>query len=246
MRAVILAAGRGSRVKKLTEDKPKCLIEFCGKPLLHWQLEALNGAGISEIAVVTGYLNHRIAVPGVTLFHNAEWAETNMVRSLICARSWLEAEETIVSYADIVYPADTVDTLKKTSGDLVIPFNTKWREVWDVRFSDPLADAETFKIDAAGKLLEIGKRPHRFEDVEGQYMGLLKFSPTGWRNVAAHLNSLSPETVQKMDMTTLLQRSLGAGIPISTVPVAGRWFEVDSEADLESYHALVKGPDQPW
>ena len=57
MKAIILAAGRGSRMKNLTSDKPKCLVKLHGKPLLEWQLESMYKSGISEIAVVTGYKN---------------------------------------------------------------------------------------------------------------------------------------------------------------------------------------------
>ena len=53
--AIILAAGRGSRMKELTEEKPKCLVELAGKPLLHWQLSALRAAQHERILVVRGY-----------------------------------------------------------------------------------------------------------------------------------------------------------------------------------------------
>ena len=55
MKAIILAAGRGSRMKHLTDEKPKCLAKLGGKLLIEWQLEALSAAGINEIAIVTGY-----------------------------------------------------------------------------------------------------------------------------------------------------------------------------------------------
>ena len=55
MKAIILAAGRGSRMKNMTDERPKCLVELGGKPLLEYQLTALRQAGINEIAVVTGY-----------------------------------------------------------------------------------------------------------------------------------------------------------------------------------------------
>ena len=49
---IILAAGRGSRMSNLTEERPKCMVELAGKPLLHWQLSALRRAGISSILAV--------------------------------------------------------------------------------------------------------------------------------------------------------------------------------------------------
>ncbi len=76
MKAIILAAGRGSRMKSLTEERPKCLVELAGKALLDWQLEALREAGVSEIAIVTGYKRELLANRGLVEFYNPRWAET--------------------------------------------------------------------------------------------------------------------------------------------------------------------------
>ena len=100
MKAIILAAGRGSRMKKLTEDKPKCLIKLNGETLLDSQLRVLSNAGIEEIAIVTGYKRELLTNRGTLEFHNARWAKTNMVSSLTCAKEWLEKEPCIVSYSD--------------------------------------------------------------------------------------------------------------------------------------------------
>ena len=53
MKAIILAAGRGSRMGELSEDSPKCLVEVCGRTLLSWQIAALHGAGIEDIGLIT-------------------------------------------------------------------------------------------------------------------------------------------------------------------------------------------------
>ncbi len=247
MQAVILAAGRGSRVAGLTAEKPKCLIEFCGKSLLDWQLEALRGAGIKKIALVTGYLSEKLDRVDLVKFHNSDWSRTNMVCSLMCAKTWVEQEETIVSYADIIYPPSTVQMIISSRGDIGIPYNTRWKEIWEARFSDPLADAETFKFTKNNFLEEIGNHPKTLEEVMGQYMGLLKFSPGGWKKVFRVLSEFPPEKTRKMDMTTLLRACLQAGIPIFVFPIEGKWYEVDSEEDLKSYQKLVeKNHGKPW
>ena len=101
MKAIILAAGRGSRMKHLTDTQPKCLVELNGKSLLDWQLKALRDAGITEIAIVTGYRRQLLVNRGLIEFYNPRWAETNMVSSLACADEWLTTEPCIVSYSDI-------------------------------------------------------------------------------------------------------------------------------------------------
>lgn len=103
MKAIILAAGRGSRMKSLTDERPKCMVELRGKTLLEWQLAALRDAGIREIAIVTGYKRELLAEQGLVEFHNPRWAQTNMVSSLACAEAWLQDEPSIVSYSDIFY-----------------------------------------------------------------------------------------------------------------------------------------------
>src|ERR1700679_4382901 len=156
MRAVILAAGRGSRMGELGEQRPKCLISLAGKPLLERQVTALRGGGASEIGIVRGYRADMITVPGATYFANERWAETNMVMSLAAAASWLRSEPVIVSYADIFYRSELIRGLAGAPGELVIAYDRDWRRLWGRRFADPLADAETFRIDSAGQLLEIG------------------------------------------------------------------------------------------
>ncbi len=239
LRAVILAAGRGSRMKADTDAKPKCLTELAGKALLDWQLEALRGAGIRDIGIVRGYLGHLLARPGVAAFENPRWAETNMVASLACAGRWLAEGDCIVSYADIVYPAAHVAALAAAPGEIAIAYDLDWLRLWRLRFADPLADAETFRIEADGRLVEIGARAASVEEIMGQYMGLLRFTPAGWRRAEAHVASLPAERRDKLDMTSLLRGLLAGGARIDTVPVRGQWLEVDNGRDLELYRGIV-------
>ena len=95
MKAIILAAGRGTRMKALTEEKPKCLVELDGQSLLEKQLNALRQAGIEDIAIVTGYRRELLIPFNLVEFHNPRWAETNMVTSLACAEQWLQSEQQI-------------------------------------------------------------------------------------------------------------------------------------------------------
>ena len=60
MKAIILAAGRGSRMKSLTKNTPKCLLKIKGRPLIEWQINALKGSQIDQIAVTTGYLKEQL------------------------------------------------------------------------------------------------------------------------------------------------------------------------------------------
>lgn len=238
MKAILLAAGRGSRMGPLTETGPKCLTRLKGKSLLDWQIEALRGAGLREISLVRGYCADRLERPDLTFFENRRWNETNMFVSLTCAGEWLQRDVCIISYSDIVYPSQHIEELLQASGDIVITYDREWRKLWQTRFEDPLADAETFRIDPEGMLLEIGGKARTLEEIQGQYMGLLKFTPAGWNHAMEYASTLDPRERDRLDMTALLKGLIRSGVPVRTIPVDGRWYEVDSERDLQLYERI--------
>ena len=241
MRAFILAAGRGSRLGHLGADRPKCLVELAGKPLIERQIAALRRGGVDEIAVVRGYRAEMIDFPGLSYFINERWAETNMVMSLARAATWLRSGPVIVSYGDIFYRSELVRGLAGASGPLVVCFDRVWRQLWTRRFADPLADAETFRINSDGQLLEIGGRTTRIEDIQGQYMGLFKFTPPAWSIVEALLATLDGPVRDKLDVTGLLRRLLaGKELSIATFGAEGEWGEVDNQEDVALYEEMAR------
>jgi L-glutamine-phosphate cytidylyltransferase len=240
LRALILAAGRGSRMGDLGDDRPKCLVELAGKPLIERQIAALRRGGVDEIGVVRGYRAEMIDFPSLTYFANERWAETNMVMSLVAASPWLRSGPIIVSYADIFYRSELVRGLINAPGQLVISYDRAWQRLWTRRFADPLADAETFRINVAGQLLEIGGKTTRSEDIKGQYMGLLKFTPPAWGAVEALLSRFDAPSRDRLDMTGLLRRLLTEKeLPIDTFGTDGQWGEIDNPGDVVLYHNMV-------
>ncbi|MFZ3170131.1 MAG: phosphocholine cytidylyltransferase family protein [Candidatus Methanoperedens sp.] len=240
MKAIILAAGRGSRMGSLTDNTPKCLIELAGKTLLQRQLDSLRGAGIDKIGIVRGYLADQLYTPGIKFFENKRWEKTNMVFSLSCAKEWLQRDECIVSYSDIIYSINAIDVLIKAHGDIVITYDKNWLKLWKVRFEDPLSDAETFQVDDKGKLLEIGKKANDIDEIKGQYMGLLKISTKGWKIIYNYLSNLSREEYDLLCITSMLQNLIQSGVEISAVPISDCWYEVDNENDLKLYQSIMK------
>lgn len=239
MQAVILAAGRGSRLNQATDDRPKCLIELKGRPLLRHQIDALATGGAGPLAAVRGYRGDRLEGFGLTLFDNPRWADTNMVASLRCAAPWAAAGPTIVSYSDIFYDARLVSRLIAASGDIVVAYDPAWAGLWQRRFADPLSDAETFRLNPDGTIAEIGAKPRTLDEIEGQYMGLLRFTPAGFAIVEAAADSLPPERRDKLDMTSLLSLLIARGNTLTAVRNDWPWGEVDSPSDLALYEAMT-------
>ncbi len=236
LQGIILAAGRGSRMGVLTDNLPKCRTMLHGKELIQWQLVGLKGAGVEEIAMVRGYLAETFDFC-VTYFENSRWADTNMVKSLVAADDWLKADTCVVSYSDIVYSQNAVRRLVVAEGDITITYDPNWHELWKLRFDDPLSDAETFRLQG-NRVVEIGNRAETIEEIEGQYMGLLKFTPYGWQQVMDYLGGFKQKEQDLMDMTKLLQGLIAAGVDICAIPIGDQWFEVDSEKDLVKYEGV--------
>lgn len=261
MKALILAAGRGSRLRELTDDRPKCLVSLAGKPLLRWQYDALCAAGAKEVLVVRGYLAERLVPEAAGLpsgafatVDNPRWAHCNMLASLLCAAPWLDAAfdggetEVVVSYADIVYPAGHVRALCAGGGShpVSLTYDTRWEALWRIRFADPLSDAESFAC-RDGLLCDIGRKPCGMDDIHGQYMGLLRLTAQGWRTVVAVCRELG-DAVDRTDMTSFLRLLLERQIPVAAVSVGGRWCEVDDQDDLRAYESRLAqgGWEHDW
>jgi choline kinase len=238
-KGVILAAGRGSRMRDLTQERPKCLVEVGGQTLLDRQLAGFRRSGITDIGIVTGYRRELLVRDGVSEFHNARWADTNMVYSLACARAWLERYPCVVSYSDIFFEPSAVASLVACPAPFAITYDPNWLSIWSRRFADPLSDAETFRLGANEVVVEIGNKPTSLEEVEGQYMGLLRFTPTAWNEVYGIFEDLPREVSDRLQMTHLLQKVIGRGqMAVAGVSYRGVWGEIDSPEDLSSYEYL--------
>lgn len=238
-RGLILAAGRGRRLQPLTDTRPKCLVTLAGRALLDWQLAALQASGIREVAVVVGYRGGQVRRPGVTRFENSHWADSNMVASLLCAREWLGSAPCVVSYADIVYHPDVVVRLCRSPQEIAIAYDVAWRSLWEARFDHPEGDAESLRVDG-GLVVEIGRRVGDLGAVQGQYLGLVKFGPAGWRRTERWLSRLDDDTLRGLEMTHLLQSLISEGEAVAGIPIHGRWCEIDCVHDLGLYEAKIQ------
>ncbi len=239
MKAVILAAGQGKRLHPLTLDKPKCLLEIDHKALLDYQLDVIRDAGIEDIVVVKGYLGHLVNRPGTRSYLNERYEDTNMVWTLFCARQELQGT-VVVSYGDIAYSLRILKSLMKFPRDICVVIDRAWETYWKERFSNPLDDAETLKMDSRGRIVEIGQRPEKREDIQGQYIGLMKFSGEGLAilkqvfDAALRSGSLCGKPPEKAYMTDMLQAIIDDGYDVWPVFADGGWVEIDTAHDLNA------------
>lgn len=245
-RAVILAAGQGTRLRPLTDDRPKCLVHLLGKSLLERQIKTLQQAGVSNIHIATGYRSDQIEVLGFGTSFNARFAETNMVETLFCALDFIQQEgDLIIAYGDIVYQDDNLKALLACSDEIALMIDSRWKDLWDLRLENPLDDAETLVMDEQGYVTELGKKPESYERIQGQYTGLIKIRSDKISEFVQFYKQLDRAAIydgkdfDNMYMTSFLQQLIDTGWKAKAVLVNNGWLEIDSVEDLDQYKAMA-------
>lgn len=239
IKVILLVAGEGTRLRPFTLDRPKCMVEIEGKSLLERQLEVLNNEGLNDVVMIGGYKCEMLKKYGYKIIENSRYFETNMLWTLFCAEGELEGE-VIVSYGDIVYSKRVIRALLDSNSDIAVTIDKDWESYWRSRSEDPLNDAETLKIRKDGTISEIGQKPKSIDEIEGQYMGLMKFSDRGLKQIKEifhrsikDINILGKDA-ENAYMTDLLQAAVEQNKKVTAVPIFGEWIEIDTVSDLQS------------
>lgn len=247
MRAIILAAGMGTRLGELTRDTPKCMMEVGGRTLLERQIEGWRKAGASEIVVVRGYLSDHIQYPGVTYVENTDYAHNGLLLSLMTARALMQGGFAF-SYADTVWrwqnAAALLERLQHQRAMAVVA-DVDWRDIYEGRDQHPLSEAECVSLDATGQVARAGKvvsPEEAYAEVAGmggvgpgaaeafvEAFDALLASPEGAETVFGQKGPLRLAYVVDL----MLHVAATQGIPFWPVPVHGGWREIDTPQDLE-------------
>lgn len=240
MRAIILAAGQGTRLRPLTDSRPKCLVELAGQPMVHWQLEVLSQAGISDVHLVGGYRSETLTDLPVTLHHNARFEHTNMVHTLFCALEAMQGDsDLLIAYGDIVYEPRVLAKVLACDAPVCVAADRAWHDYWLARMDDPLSDAESFRMDDNGRITELGRVPGSVEEVQAQYLGLIKVRKDRVQDFVQFWKGLEPnvshagECRDTMYMTTFLQLLINGGWEVKAALTDNGWLEVDEPSDLQ-------------
>ncbi|UJF33208.1 phosphocholine cytidylyltransferase family protein [Paenibacillus hexagrammi] len=249
MKAIILAAGQGTRLRPLTDKCPKAMVKLHNKSLLDYQIEQFHRAGIQDIAVITGYKREAVTTEhAIKLYTNERFAETNMVYTLFCAQDELQ-EDVIVSYGDIFYSEPALQKLMSSESDISVVVDTQWKSYYAERFGNPYDDAESLVLNEAGQIRSIGQSQPLLENIQAQYIGLMRFKQRGLEQIKGifheSMQSDAPigwgRAAEKAYMTDLLQEAIHRGFDIQAVPIDGGWFEIDS---LHDYEVALKCMDK--
>lgn len=243
MKAIIIGAGRGSRLGDRTDEVPKTLVEVVGRPMLDWILDALAHAGFprDQVIFVAGYRADviRRRYPELQFVENAGWEHNNILVSLMCARQHMQ-EGFLCSYSDIVYDPEIARRVSEAPEDLVLGCDTAWRRRYRDRSQHPESDAE--KLTADGRRVTAISRRIPSEAASGEFIGVLKASPAGAARFCAgfdqaqrkHQGGVFREgrVFERAYLIDLLAELLEAREPMVREDTPGGYMEIDTLEDL--------------
>lgn len=238
--AVILAAGSGSRLRPLTLDTPKCLLEVGGRTILSRQLDQIAAAGIDRAVVVTGYLADRVEdhlrrhpppVP-VALAPNAEWATTGNCMSVLTARPQVTAGGIVLCDGDVVLQGDALRRLVSDAAACGLLLDRETR----------LGEEEMKAlVDGRGAVRRVSKQLNPAE-AAGESIGVQKVSGPALQILWATLDAMREAGDTGGYYEDAFQRMLQAGVSFHTVLIGHHeWTEIDDLADLEDARARFAG-----
>lgn len=221
MRALILAAGRGSRMGDRRDSQPKCLLEVGGRALIEHQLETLADCGVGPVALVVGYRAEEIKeVVGIRAeyFHNNRWRNTNSMYSFWLAREWFTSDVMILN-SDLLFSPEVIERLVRAQGDAIAIDSSSGR------------GAEQMKVQVADGRLVCMSKTLAQEHVAGENLGILLLREATALRVAEQAAQILEHN--ENDWLGAAVSEVAKDRPIEAVDVAGLpWGEIDFQVDL--------------
>ena len=237
-RAILLAASRGAELGALTEDRPKCMIDVRGQPLLRRLIGTVREAGARDVTVVRGYKKDVINLPSIDMVDNDLYMATGEAASLACALDRIKGE-CLIAYGDILFRHHILDQLFATEGDIVVTVDALWRERqsdaknWVRDFAECTRPFSPTYLDDAPSFLKGISSSLPADRISGEWMGLAKLSARGAEMVVEALQAMRADgTLAKAGLPEMFSRMVERGARIRVLYVAGQWLDVDDAADL--------------
>jgi len=236
MDALIMAAGRGSRLAAFTEDRPKALVDLGGISPLELQLDLLVNRGIRRAIIVVGYRGPLVAGAAqarvgdrmeIETVHNPFWPVANVISSAWLARSLLQGAF-LYLHADTVFEPSILDDLLGSDAPAALPV--------DFRACEP----EQMKAQVRGdRIVRLSKELGPSESA-GEFIGIGVFSDEAVEPIRRGTESVMEAGDLGAYFESAVNNAIEAGLEVRAIPTAGRsWTEIDFDEDLATARRLL-------
>jgi choline kinase len=229
MKAVILAAGQGTRIRSVHGEHPKCLIEVDNTTILDHQLDALSMVGINDVGIVVGYEKEQIIAhvnartllsPRIRFVENPAFAITNNIYSLWLALDWLRGDSFIVLNADVIFNPEILDVAVRPHAAISMIVDPLWRD-------------ETMKVVILDDhVIKMSKNISR-EEFSGTYIGITVFSKAIQDRFFHKMEDVITAGRVNEFFNVAVQELANEGVPVGHTGTDGLpWAEIDDPVDL--------------
>ncbi len=247
MRAVILAAGIGSRLKTLTADKPKCMVTVNGRCIIDYQIGALLAAGVESVHVVSGFRAEQLEAhlrsryPGdsrISLVENVDYLSTNNMYSLSLCVDFVRGEPFLLMNADVVFDESIVRSLIEAPGSRICVDVGAYNE-------------ESMKVTLAADGLSLGSISKAIPqcDALGSSIDVYRFDSADSALFFDHIGKIIHEERRMREWTEVALDDLmrSGRLRIEALDISGRpWYEIDNMADLMAAEVIFGRTQIPW
>ncbi len=241
MNAIIIAGGKSTRLRPLSNEIPKTMIDVYGKSILARQIEVFQSCGISDITAVTGYHSEKINFPNINCIKNEKYETTNVNEGLFCAKAKLN-DSVIITYGDIVFEREILEQTLNFKGDIGVVIDLDWEKQYTGKFGRPISEADNVIMNKK-QILKISKYLTKKDNFKlAESIGMFKLSKTGAKILLDRYNQLkeshkgkfhSASSFKNAFFMDMIQELIDTNVIVEPIPINGRWCEIDTQLDLE-------------
>ena len=245
MKAIILAAGMGSRMGKLTQNIPKPLVKVNGKSIIERQLSILKQNKILDVIIITGPHNEKFNFEKIRYIRDENFLEHDQLGSLMSAKKEIDGD-VIILFADIIFEEIILSKILESKSDISIAVDMNLQRT-DTSFVE--ADKVRFEQGSVSRIFKtMTEEDKKFE--VGEFIGLMKLSKKGSKQLVDYYEKIQSthkdkfhdaQSIKKAKLVDHLQELIENKIKIDAIPIAGKWCEIDTEQDLEIAQKKFKG-----
>ena len=214
-----------------------------GKLYCRRQLDAYAESDVKDIALVRGYQSEKINYDGIRYYENPDYQNNNILSSLFYAEKEINGN-IIISYSDILFEGHVVNRLLQSEHDISIVVDIDWQEYYVGRKDHPIEEAENVIFDANSNVVQIGKILAGKNDVHGEFIGMMKFSPRGAEVFKRHFHHSQElyqgkpfqraKAFEKAYLTDIIQEMVELGVSVHCVMIERGWKEIDTQEDYRN------------
>lgn len=250
MKAIIIAAGLGSRLNPYTDEIPKPLVKIGDKTILSSQLEVFKSIGVKKIHVIVGYKKEKFKYKKINYIHNDQFKKNNILESLFYASSKMNSN-CIISYSDIIFKKSIVKKLIKSKDNISILVDTNWKKIYKGRTLHPISQAENVSFNKNFSVKKTGKQLTAKQS-DGEFIGMLKLNAKGceifkkYYNIAKkkykNKKFYNAKTFKKAYLTDFFNFLIDHKINIKCINIKNNWMEIDTTQDYKRAQNFFKTP----